>query len=69
MTTIPTKSEQFAILIEHLRKGQEAAAMIAHLHAENDAKDRLLAKGWLVVSEGLKSMQNHVTKLAMGRLN
>lgn len=67
--SIPTHGETYSKLIEHLRLAQEDAAMLAHLrNAEGDDKGRLLAKGWLVVSEGLKQMQYKVTLLAQGRL-
>lgn len=67
--SIPTHGETYSKLIEHLRMAQEATAMLAHLrNAEGDAKGRLLAKGWLVVSEALRLMQFKVTELAKGRL-
>jgi hypothetical protein len=59
--SIPTKGEEFTKLIEHLRLGQESAAMIAHLHRDDS---KAMAMGWLAVSEGLKQMQQHVIKLA-----
>ena len=55
----------YSRLMEHLRKAQEDAAMLAHLNnAEGDGPGRVLAKGWLNVSEGLKHMQWAVTRLA-----
>lgn len=67
--TVPTRGETYAKLIEYLRQAQDCAAMMVHLHnTEANDKDKLLAKGWLVVSEGLKLMQSQVTKLAQGRL-
>ena len=66
--SIPTKGEEFAKLIEYLRKAQECCAMIAHLHAEADQVDRLLAKGWLGVEEMLKMIVHHITKLATRKL-
>lgn len=59
--TVPTTGETFAILIEHLRKAQESAAMMAHLVRDDD---RLKAQGWLAVSEMLKKTAHTVTKLA-----
>jgi hypothetical protein len=59
--SIPTKGEEFAKLIEHLRKAQEACSMLAHLHADDS---RLMAQGWIAVSEMLKKTQHSVTKLA-----
>ena len=63
--SIPTRGEQFAILIEHLVKAQEASAMLAHLTRDDDA---LQAQGWLAVSEMLKKTQHNVTDLARRRL-
>jgi hypothetical protein len=63
--SIPTQGEEFAKLIEHLRKAQEASAMLAHLVRDDD---RLRSQGWMAVSEMLKKTVGNVTKLAMGRL-
>lgn len=62
-------AEEYMKLMEHLRKAQEAAAMISHLHGDTDDKSRLLAKGWLIISEGLRMMIHKVTQLAQGRLH
>ena len=59
--SIPTKGETFAQLIEHLRKAQEAAAMLAHLHAD---ESRAIAVRWIAVSEVLKLATQKVTELA-----
>lgn len=70
MTSLPTTGETFTRLIEHLRRAQEEAAKLAHLHNDTDRASALMAKGWLTVSEGLKEMQKNVIKLATrGRLN
>lgn len=69
MTSIPTRSEEYAKLMEHIRLAQESAAMLAHLHsADGDAKGMLLAKGWLAVSDLMKRMQHNVIELAKGNL-
>jgi len=66
---VPTRSETFTKLLEHLTKAQEEAAMMAHLHnTEGNVKDVALAMGWLKVSENLKKMQRAITKMAQGRL-
>lgn len=68
--SIPTRGESYARLMEHLRLAQEEAAMLAHLHnAEQNDKDKLIARAWLHVSELFKGVQHKVTELAMGRLN
>lgn len=59
--SIPTKGETYAQLIEHLVKAQEAAAMMAHLHRDDS---RLMAQGWLAVSEMFKKTQYQITNLA-----
>jgi hypothetical protein len=67
--SIPTVSEQYAQLMEHIRKAQENAAMIAHLHnADGDAPGMVLGRAWLHVEDGLNKMAMTVTKLAQGRL-
>lgn len=67
--TIPTRGETFSQLLEHLRKAQECAAMMAHLHnTEGNPTDRLLARGWLGVGEMFKLLQHKVTEMAIGRL-
>lgn len=67
--SLPTQGETFAKLIEYLRKAQEEAATMSHLlNAAGNNRDKLLAKGWLVISEGLKAMQFKVTQLAQGRM-
>lgn len=60
--SLPSSGETFAKLIEHLRRAQEDAAMLAHLNAADD--NRLIAQGWLAVSEMLKKTQYNVTNLA-----
>lgn len=55
-------SATFGQLTEHLRLAQEAAAMLGHLEADNNA---LQAQGWRAVSEMLKLTVINVTKLAM----
>lgn len=59
--SIPTVGEEFAKLIEYVRKAQESAAMLAHLERDNDA---LQAQGWLGVSEMFKLIAKNITNLA-----
>lgn len=66
--SLPTKIEKYNELTEHLRKAQEAAAMLAHLNnAEGDKLGQTLAHGWLGISELLRKMNYQVTQLAMGK--
>lgn len=67
--SIPTVAEEFAQLIEHLRKAQEHCAMIGHLtSAQGSKEDKVLGNAWVTVSELLKVMQLKTTNLAQGRL-
>lgn len=64
---VPTSGETFAKLIYHIREAQEMAAVLAHLANAND--DRMMALGWLAVTEGLKKMVHNVTLLATRKFN
>lgn len=65
--SLPSKSEKFAELIEHIAKAQEAAATLAHLTRD---EDHLHAQGWLAVSEMFKKTNKVVIDLATkGRLH
>lgn len=64
--SLPTESETFAKLLEHLRKAQEEAATLGHLCADNEPTR---SHGWLGISELLKKMTHQVTKLAMRKWN
>lgn len=59
--SIPTKGEEFAKLMEYLRRSQESSAMLAHLTAD---ESRSTAQGWLAISEMFKMVQSKVTELA-----
>ena len=59
--TLPTKGEKFAELIEHLRLAEEAAAVLGHLHAD---EDKTMSHGWLGVSQLLNRTVKTVTDLA-----
>lgn len=63
---VPTQGEEFAKLIEHLRKAQESSAMLSHLAHAND--DKRIAMGWYAVSENFKHQILVVTQLAQGKL-
>lgn len=65
--SVPTKHEIYEQLQHHLRKAQEAAAMLAHLNnADGDAPGAVLAKGWLNVSESFRVTQQIVNQLQQG---
>ena len=67
--SVPTHGETYSQLMEHLRKAQEASAMLAHLtRAQGGARDNALANGWLSISELFKKLQHQVTEMATGRL-
>lgn len=68
--SVPTRSEAYSKLMNHLRECQDQAAILSHLHnTEGSDKDKALARGWLAISELFKGVQHKVTELAMGRLN
>jgi hypothetical protein len=67
--SLPTESEAFAKLTEHLRLAQESAALLAHLHNAHGLRGTATARGWLAVSENLKQMNHIVTQMATGKLN
>ncbi len=68
--SLPTRSETYVKLNEHLIRAQEDAAMMMHLHnTESTDKDKALARGWFAVSELFKKIQYSVTELAKGNLN
>lgn len=62
----PTSGETFSKLLHYLREAQEQAAVLAHLANAND--DRMMATGWLAVTEGLKKMCHNVTLLATRKM-
>ncbi len=62
--SVPTRGEEYAKLIEWLRRAQESAATLAHLYRDDSRTGRPMATGWLTVAEGLKLMQHQVTNLA-----
>lgn len=64
MTSVPTRGEAYAKLIEYLRQAQDQAATLAHLYRDDSRTGRPMALGWLTVAEGLKMMQHNVTQLA-----
>lgn len=57
----PTKGLEFSQLIDALRAAQTHSAMLGHLHAD---EDKVVAQGWLAVSEMMKLTIINVTKLA-----
>ena len=59
--------EEYMKLCEHIRKAQEAAAMLAHLNNTDTAR-KVTAKGWLAISEQMKLMLHQVTLIAQGNL-
>lgn len=63
---VPTSGESFAKMLHHIREAQEQAAVLAHLANAND--DRMMALGWLAVTEQLKKMQHVLTQLAMRKM-
>lgn len=66
---VVTRGETYAKLMHHINESQNLAAVLAHLHqTEGTDMDRLLAKGWLGVSELFRVTGKKVTALAMNKL-
>lgn len=64
-----TRSEVYLKLLDHVREAQDCAALMAHLHnTESNDMDKLLAKGWLGVSEMFKLAAFQITELAKNKL-
>lgn len=64
-----SRGEVFAKLLDHVREAQDCAALMAHLHnTEGNDMDKLLARGWLGMSEMFKLIAHQVTQLAMNKL-
>lgn len=75
MTNIPTiggvatRGETYTKLLHHIREAQDMAAVMAHLHnTEGNDMDKLLAKGWLGISELMGRIATRVTEMAMKRM-
>lgn len=67
---LPTRALILSQLNEKLIECQELSAMYAHLlNTEDNHMDRLLAKGWLGMSELFRQVQFKITQLAQGKLN
>jgi len=64
---VPTESEKFSELVEHLRKAAEAAYMIGHLRRDSDEQS---SHGFLGIGQLLERIVIQVTALATkGRFN
>lgn len=65
-----TRGEVYSKLLHHLRESQELCAVMGHLHqTESSEMDKVLAKGWLGMSELMGRTAHQVTQLAMNKLN
>lgn len=69
--SVPTHSETYVQLMEHITKAQEASAMLGHLVRADasNRKNHAVADGWIAVSEMFKRIGYQVTQLAQNRLN
>jgi hypothetical protein len=64
-----SRSEVYMKLLDHVRECQDCAALMAHLHnTEGNDMDKLLARGWLGMSEMFKLTAHQVTLLAQNKL-
>lgn len=67
---VPSRSEVYLKLIHHIDEAQSLCAIMAHLHnTEDNSMDRLLAKGWLGMSELFRKIRHQITELASNKLN
>ena len=66
---LPERGVVYAQMMDHLREAQECAALLAHLHnTESNDRDKLIAKGWLLIAELFRRIQHQVTEMAKGRI-
>jgi len=66
---VPDRGATYAVLMDHIREAQKHAAILAHLHnTEGNDRDKLIAKGWLMIAEMFRRMQHQITQLAQGRI-
>lgn len=64
-----TRSEVYLKLLDHVREAQDCAALMSHLHNQEDSSvDKVLAKGWLGMSEMFKLAAFQITELAKNKL-
>lgn len=67
---VPSRSMVYSKLLERIRECQDLAALMAHLHnTEGNDMDKLLAKGWLGMSEMFKLTAYQITELAKNKLS
>jgi len=66
---IATKDEAYRKLQHHLQEGQNQCHVIGHLfNTEDDARSKLMAKGWHGVAEMLKMVEIQVREIMMGKM-
>ncbi len=64
-----SRSEVYLKLLDHIREAQDCAALLSHLHNTEDSQmDKVLAKGWLGMSEMFKLTAYQVTQLAKNKM-
>lgn len=65
MSTPYYTAEDYSSLMQNLIMAEEAANVIGHLYAtEDDAKARLLSRGWLGIAEMLHNNRTVINRLA-----
>lgn len=64
-----SRSEAYAKIMHHLQEASGLCAVMSHLHnTEDSAKDKQLAKGWLMASEQIQRFENVIRLVAQGRI-
>lgn len=64
-----TRGEAYAKILDLLDQLRDQTIVMSHLHnTEGSDSDKVLAKGWLGMSELLGRLRHQFTTLAMGKL-
>lgn len=67
---VPSRAMVYSKLLDHVRECQDLTALMGHLHnTEASDMDKLLAKGWLGMSEMFKLTAYQITELAKNKLS
>lgn len=58
---VPTRHDAYSKLMHHLEEAADQAAVLSHLaNTEDTNRDKLIAKGWLVIHELILRMKEQV---------
>lgn len=66
----PSRSATYLKILDLIRELESQCAVMAHLHnTEGNDMDKILARGWLGMSELFNRAATQITRLAMNKLN